>query len=165
MALVVHYFGWRTCMLPLPHRYSVTSVAEPNVHVRLNSAGLEELTSDPPREFGGPGNLWSPETLLIAAVADCFILTFRAAAQIQHLPWTRMRCTAQGIVDRKDGPIRFTEIHLNVLLTIPVASDTEKARRTLEKTESACLIANSLKAQRTLETAVQVEEAEELKTA
>jgi hypothetical protein len=64
-------------MLPLPHRYSVTSVAEPNVHVRLNS----------------------------------------------------------------------------------------KAKRILEKTENTCLIANSLKAQRTLETAVEVEEAQELKTA
>jgi uncharacterized OsmC-like protein len=152
-------------MLPLPHRYSVTSVAEPNVHVRLNSAGLAELTSEPPREFGGPGCFWSPETLLLAAVADCFTLTFRAAAQAHHLPWTRMQCTAQGIVDRKDGPTRFTKIHLSVLLTIPVATDNDRARTILEKTERNCLVANSLKSQRTLETAVEVEADEELKTA
>src|SRR6185436_13165437 len=59
-------------MRPSPHHYSVTSQAAPNLHVRLNSVGLSELSSEPPAEFGGPGNLWSPETLLLAAVADCF---------------------------------------------------------------------------------------------
>ena len=151
-------------MLPLPHRYSATSVAEPNVHVRLTSAGLAELTSEPPREFGGPGSLWSPETLLVAAAADCFTLTFRAAAQAKSLQWTSIRCTANGIVDRKDGVMRFTGIHLNVCLTIRDAIDAERAQSILERTERGCLVANSLNCKRTLETVVEVEVARELKT-
>jgi organic hydroperoxide reductase OsmC/OhrA len=31
-------------------------------------------------QLGGPGGQWSPETLLVAAAAECFILTFRAVA-------------------------------------------------------------------------------------
>jgi hypothetical protein len=33
-----------------------------------------------PREFDGRGNQWSPESLLAAALADCFVLSFRAVA-------------------------------------------------------------------------------------
>jgi organic hydroperoxide reductase OsmC/OhrA len=152
-------------MRPLPHLYSVTSMAVPNAHVRINSLGLSELSSEPPAEFGGPGDLWSPETLMMAAVADCFTLTFRAAAKITNLPWTRLECVAEGTVDRVDGATRFTTIHLRVSLSIPLPGDTERARRLLEKTEKGCLVANSLKAQRTLEYAVEADAAKELKIA
>jgi organic hydroperoxide reductase OsmC/OhrA len=101
-------------MRPLPHLYTVTSLAAPSQHIRLNSHGLNELVSEPPTEFGGPGDLWSPETLLMAAIADCFTLTFRAAAKITNLPWTRLECAADGTVDRIEGVTRFTAVHLRV---------------------------------------------------
>ena len=43
-------------------------------------------------EFGGPGDLWSPETMLAGAVAGCFILTFRAAARASSasIPWRKL---------------------------------------------------------------------------
>jgi organic hydroperoxide reductase OsmC/OhrA len=152
-------------MRPLPHHYSVTSQAAPNLHVRLNSHGLSELSSEPPTEFGGPGDLWSPETLLMAAVADCFTLTFRAAAKTTNLPWTRLECVANGTVDRIEGVTRFTAIHLRVSLSIPNAADTERARRLLEKTEKGCLVANSLKSERTSEYVLEVDVVKELRTA
>ena len=152
-------------MQPLPHFYSVTSIAAPNVQVRLNSPGLSELKSEPPVEFGGPGDLWSPETLLMAAVADCFTLTFRATARITNLPWTSLECAASGTVDRTDGVTRFTAVHLRVALSIPQVADAAKALRLLEKTEKSCLVANSIKAERTLEPVVTIDAAKELKTA
>jgi peroxiredoxin-like protein len=141
-------------------------MAVPDLHVRLHSHGLSELISEPPLEFGGPGSLWSPETLLMGAVADCFALTFRAAANVSNLPWNSLTCDAQGIVDRVEGATRFSAIHLQASLTIPPGADAEKARKVLEKTEKGCLIANSLKCARTLECIVEVASAaEELKTA
>jgi uncharacterized OsmC-like protein len=92
-------------------------------------------------------------------------LTFRAAAQAKHLQWTRLKCIAEGTVDRQDGVMCFTGIHLKVCLTIPAAVDIERAKGILEKTEKGCLVSNSLKCQRELEKVVEVEAAQELKTA
>ena len=68
-------------MQDLPHHYKVAASAAPQGEVNLASNLLDPILSAPPAEYGGPGNRWSPETLLVAAVADCFILSFRAVAR------------------------------------------------------------------------------------
>ena len=68
-------------MKPLPHDYSVSGSAESTGSVRLSGDQLPALESAPPKEFDGPGDKWSPEELFLAAVVDCFILTFRAIAR------------------------------------------------------------------------------------
>jgi organic hydroperoxide reductase OsmC/OhrA len=67
-------------MHPFPHIYKVSAIPVTAGEVTLESTGLESIISQPPAEFGGPGDQWSPETLLAAAVADCFFLSFRAIA-------------------------------------------------------------------------------------
>ena len=44
--------------------------------------------------------LASIPTLLIAAVADCFILTFRAVARASRFEWISLGCTVDGVLDR-----------------------------------------------------------------
>jgi organic hydroperoxide reductase OsmC/OhrA len=132
-------------MKPFPHSYKVTATAEEQSHIELSSSGLRSLTSEAPSEFGGVGGFWSPETMTVAAVADCFVLTFRAIALVSNLRWTKLVCDAEGTLNRSDGVTRFTEIQLNAHLKVPVGTDIEKARRVLEKTEKNCVIGNSLK--------------------
>jgi peroxiredoxin-like protein len=141
-------------MQPLPHYYDVTVSATETGPAELHAQGLDALNSAPPREFGGPGNLWSPETLIVGAVADCFILTFRAVAVVSRLPWTKLTCEARGTVDRVEGTTRFTAVNLRAQIVLPADSDADKARRMLEKAEQACLVGHSLKCNVTLETAV-----------
>jgi peroxiredoxin-like protein len=105
---------------------------------------LSPLESAPPAEFDGPGNLWSPETLLLAAVTDCFILSFRVIAANSSLEWTELQCEAEGVVDRAEGGLRFTEIHLRATLTLPSGQRTDRAQRMLERAEKSCLVSNSL---------------------
>jgi organic hydroperoxide reductase OsmC/OhrA len=145
-------------MQPLPHRYNVTVTSSPTAHIEITSPGLSPFVSAPPPEFDGPGNLWSPETLLVAAAADCLALTFRAIAKMSKLKWTSLVCDASGTLDRADGLTRFTGIHLRVRLEVPDAVDIEKARTILEKTEKACLVGHSLKFQPTLEAEITVDE-------
>ena len=127
-----------------PHYYSVDASAQGDGNVVVSSAGIAPLQTAPPAQFDGPGDLWSPETLLVAAAADCFVLTFRAVARASHLSWDRLRCDAEGRLERTDGITRFTQLTLNAHLAVPAATDLEKARRLLEKTERGCLITNSL---------------------
>lgn len=139
-------------MQALPHHYVVTVTTRDNTSVEIQSPGLQSLPSAPPAEFGGPGNLWSPETLTVAAVADCMVMTFRSIAQLSKLPWTSLACDGKGTVDRVDGVTRFSGIHLHARLVVPAGTDIDKARRLLEKAEKACLVSNSLKCDHTLTT-------------
>ncbi|MDP9065002.1 MAG: OsmC family peroxiredoxin, partial [Pseudomonadota bacterium] len=61
-------------MHPFPHRYTVTASARPGGDVPLSAEGMRIIETAPPKEFDGPGNQWSPEGLLTAAVADCLVL-------------------------------------------------------------------------------------------
>jgi organic hydroperoxide reductase OsmC/OhrA len=132
-------------MKPLPHEYDVTITTEHEGPAEIRSFGLTTLMSAPPAEFGGPGNLWSPETLLVAAVADCFIQTFKAIASISKLGWSAIFCDAKGTVDRAQDGVRFTRVSLHVRLDLASGTQPDSARRVLEKTERGCLISNSLK--------------------
>jgi organic hydroperoxide reductase OsmC/OhrA len=145
-------------MKPLPHRYNVTLTAGEHSFPVITSDRLEPFTSAPPENFDGPGNLWSPETLLVAAVADCFALTFRAIAKASQLRWTKLLCDADGTLDRAEGVTRFTAIDLHVWLVVPAETDAGRARAMLEKTEKNCLVGNSLRFRPTLHLNVSVED-------
>lgn len=149
-------------MHPFPHRYTVSATAEPVGEVPLASPGVPLLATAPPTEFGGPGDRWSPETLLVGAVADCFILTFRALAIASSLPWTSLSCEADGTLDRIDRVTRFTEIHVRARLAIPPEADEAKAMRLLERAEHLCLITNSLSATTHLDASVTVGQEEKV---
>jgi peroxiredoxin-like protein len=127
-----------------PHHYRVSAQGRPQGEVALGSPGLPPLSTAAPSEFGGPGNRWSPETLLVGAVADCFVLSLRAVAQASQLVWTEVACQVEGKLDRVERKTRFTELTLRVELVVPAETDLERAERVVDKAESACLISNSL---------------------
>ena len=143
-------------MQNFPHHYRVTATGAVEGNVTVASADLPSLQTASPPEFDGPHGLWSPETLLTAAVADCFILTFRAVAHASKLEWNQIECKASGVLDRIEGVTRFTEMHIAVKLHLPAGSDAERAQRVVEKSEQACLITNSLNAKIVLEVEVVV---------
>lgn len=139
-----------------PHQYRAKAQAGSFGAVEISSDGLEPLSSMPPLQFGGPGDRWSPETMLVAAVADCYILTFRAIATASRLDWLDLSCAAEGILDRVDHVTRFTRFNLKAHLRVPAGTDEHKARRLLEKAESVCLISSSLTAEKHLDIDLEV---------
>jgi organic hydroperoxide reductase OsmC/OhrA len=140
----------------LPHRYEVETRVAPVGPVRLESESLPPLDTLPPRAFGGPGDHWSPETLLVAAVADCFTLGFRAIAAASRFEWGSLRCRVQGTLDRSEGKTRFTAFRIEARLRIAPGADVARGQRLLEKAEHACLVTNSLSARVELDAAVEV---------
>ncbi|MDZ7645547.1 MAG: OsmC family protein [Woeseiaceae bacterium] len=145
-------------MQDLPHHYAVAAVTRPDDHVQLSSKGLPELYSAPPAEYGGPGDAWSPETLLVAAVADCFVLTFKGIARASKLQWSSVSCNVEGILDRQDNVTQFVSFRIRATLEVPEGTDDARAERLLEKAEKSCLITNSMKAPVHLESGVRVTE-------
>jgi len=143
-------------MQDLPHSYQVSADAKSSGNVVLSASGVADILSAPPAEFGGPGDQWSPESLLVAAVADCFILSFRAIARASRLDWESLTCSVDGTLDAVDRVTQFTDFKVSATLKLPAGSNEEKARRLLEKAEHVCLITNSLKAASHLEATVHV---------
>ncbi|HUL74992.1 MAG TPA: OsmC family protein [Vicinamibacterales bacterium] len=143
-------------MQPFPHFYTVTSDAAPEGEVVLNSPGLPALPTATPAEFDGPGDRWSPESLLVAAVADCFLLTFRGIARASKMPWTSISCEVVGRLERIDRVTKFTDIVVRARLRVPAEASEEQAERILVRAEETCLITRSLTAVTHLETSIEV---------
>jgi peroxiredoxin-like protein len=131
-------------MKPLPHRYEVTIAGGPEGYAMLRSPGVPEVRTAAPIDFDGPGDAWSPEQLLLAAVEACFLLTFRAVAAASRIEFASLAVEGEGVVDRRDGRMRFTEIVLRPRLTLPAGADWVRVRRALEKAEQTCLVSSSL---------------------
>jgi organic hydroperoxide reductase OsmC/OhrA len=144
-------------MHPYPHVYNAAAGGSPEGPVAVTSPGLPEIASAPPPEFDGPGGVWSPETLLCASLADCFVLSFRAIARASGFEWRELACRVEGTLDRADGTARFTTYTTHATLNVPAGSVVEKARRLLEKADRACLISNSLLGERALECEIVVD--------
>ena len=131
-------------MKPLPHHYEIRLEGALTGYATVSAEGLPDLRLASPPEFGGPGDAWSPEQLLLAAVETCFLLTLRVIAEASKVQFTALQVRAEGTVDRTDGVARFTEIVLRPRLTMAPGVDRSRAIRALEKSEKACLIAASL---------------------
>ena len=132
-------------MHPLPHRYTVTALSSAEGVVTLRGEELEDIQSTPPPEFDGPAGNWSPESLFVASIADCFVLSFRAVARASKLEWLELDCRAEGTLDKAAEGMQFTRIDLRVHLRVPAGTDHSRAERLLEKSEKVCLISSSIK--------------------
>lgn len=143
-------------MEAFPHRYEVVARADTEGDVALEGDRLPTLRSASPAEFGGPGDRWSPETLLVAAVADCFALSLRAVASASKLPWISLTCEVAGTLDRVERVTQFTAFEVRARLRVPAGTKEDQALRVLAKAEQVCLVTNSLKAPTHLEAAVEI---------
>lgn len=133
-------------MQAFPHHYTVAANGSGTGDVELKADGLPTLPSASPTPFDGPGDRWSPETLLVAAVGDCLILTFSAVARASSFAWTSIECDVTGTLDRIERTTRFVAFDVRARLHVPHGTDPDRARQVLEKAERSCLISNSLSA-------------------
>lgn len=132
---------------PFPHRYEV-AVDENDLTARDRSA----LLIGPPPQFGGTGERdWSPEELLLGAVAACLKTTFDAYARRQSIVIDTFRARAEGVLEKtREGPA-FTSVTILVELAVRGGEDEVlKAKETLERAEHDCIISRAIKAPVTL---------------
>ncbi len=125
-----------------------------NVHLNWVADRIGELSSPelltqidvatPPQFPKGVEGVWSPEHFFTAAVNSCFMTTFLAVAENSKLEFTDFKCFAEGKLEKQDSKYLMTEIVLRPEVTIMNESDKEKAERILFRSESACLISNSI---------------------
>jgi len=141
-------------MKPYPHTYSVSAHGSVSGTVPVSSPGVADIHTAPPLEFDGPGDVWSPETLLVAAVANCFILTFRGVSRAARFNWEQLDCQVDGLLERVTGVTQFSKFTTRATLTVSAGADHAKAQELMERAEKICLVANSLRGERHLQAQV-----------
>jgi organic hydroperoxide reductase OsmC/OhrA len=140
-----------------PHHYVTSAVGGNEGSVVVSGEGLPDLDTQSPPQFGGPEGVWSPETMLSAAVANCFILSFRAIARASKFEWNSLECSVDGVLERPERTTLFTQFNINAVLHVPAGAREELAQRLLEKSEQICLITASMKSETTLTTDIRVD--------
>lgn len=134
-------------MHPYPHHYRVQAEGAATGSVRVVGELLPTLETFPPPEFDGPSGYWSPESLLLAAIADCYVLSFRAVARASKLEWQSLSVQVEGVLDRVEGVTRFVAFTLSPRLFVCSPDAEHLARTVLDKAKRVCLITNSLTAE------------------
>jgi organic hydroperoxide reductase OsmC/OhrA len=143
-------------MQPFPHVYRATATAEEVGEVRVESPGLPAIATALPREFGGTGAKWSPEALLAAAIADCFVLTFRGIARVTATPWRSIVCDVDATLERVERQTRFTRVMIAAHVRVAESGVIPAITEVLQRAEATCLVTNSLDAEIALDIHVEV---------
>ncbi len=112
----------------------------------------------PPEFPKGIAGIWSPEHLFTAAVSSCLMTTFLAIAENSKLEFEQFSCHSKGILQQVDGKFMMSEVILMPTVIITDEKYREKAERVLIKSESACLISNSIKSQITMIPNIQIKQ-------
>ena len=127
--------------------------------------GFAKSTSAPhaihfsaPPAFGGMEGRWTPEDLLLCALASCYTTTFRTVAESSKFAYTDLQVEVEGYVKRADVGYHFSEISIRVNLMIAHEAEREKALKLLHKAQELCLIARALSVEQKFEPTVRFSE-------
>jgi organic hydroperoxide reductase OsmC/OhrA len=126
-------------------RFTVGASPLPRGRVRVTAEGKAPLEAAIPAEFrGGTPGMWTPEDLLVAAVASCYVITFESVAAHRDLVYRGLRVDGIGHVTRRaEGRTGFVVIELLVELTVDPDS-VEQAERVARAAKQRCLVGHAL---------------------
>ncbi len=115
-----------------------------------------------PPQFGGFEGRWSPEDLLLGAVAGCYTTTFRALAEYSKFEYTDLEVETLGVVRKAESGYMFDGIIVRPKVTITSEEEHSRATRLLDKAKRLCLVSRALSVPITYEPTVHVMAREEL---
>jgi len=97
-----------------------------------------------PPQFGGLEGRWTPEDLLLSALAACFTTTFRALAEHSNFAYTDLAVQVEGAVRKAGSGYMFERMTLRPRLTLLREEEHQRADALLEKAKRLCLISRAL---------------------
>jgi organic hydroperoxide reductase OsmC/OhrA len=107
-------------------------------------------------ELGGLQGRWTPEQLLLCALAGCFTTTFHDLARAAKFEYTDLEVEIEGSVRRsRTAGCNFTGILIRPRLTVPSDEQRETGLTLLRRTKSVCMISRAITVPQTLEPAVE----------
>ena len=126
-------------------------------------AGLAKCESSPntihfadAAELGGLQSCWTPEQLLLCALAGSFTAAFHDVARGEKFEYTDLEVEVEGVVRRsRTAAGDFQEVHLSPILTVATNEQRETGLSLLRKAVAQSRIARALAAPLTLNFSVE----------
>ncbi|WP_309708448.1 OsmC family protein [Pseudolysinimonas sp.] len=110
----------------------------------VSVAGKPDILGSAARVFHGDVDRWNPEEMLIAALAQCHLLSYLYVAVANGIVVESYRDEAEGtLVTMPDGGGRFRDVTLRPTVTIS-AGDPAVAERIHADAHRLCFIASSV---------------------
>ena len=107
-------------------------------------------------ELGGLQGRWTPEQLLLCALAGSFTTTFHEVARGAKFDFTDLEVEIEGCVRRnRTAGCNFTEILIRPRLTVHSEEEYEIGLTLLRKAKAACMISRAVGVPQTLEPSVE----------
>src|SRR5271169_6128055 len=96
--------------------------------------GIESsIAFSAPPEFKGHAGNWTPEHLLVAAVASCYVSTFSGMAFNSNFEFFSLELETEGVLAEDRTGWRFREVVIRPRLTIARAEQKGLGSRLLHK--------------------------------
>ncbi|CAM3335393.1 OsmC family protein [Tsukamurella hominis] len=112
---------------------------------RLSSAAAASIAASADPHFRGDPALWNPEQLLVAAAANCHMLSYLALCAVRGVVVVDYVDAAVGtMVETPGAGGRFTSIDLRPRVVLAPGADAELARALHHDAGEQCYIAASL---------------------
>jgi len=96
------------------------------------------------RTFHGDAERWNPEEMLVAALAQCHMLSYLHTAVRAGVIVTAYTDDAEGTMTQEGMGGRFTEVVLRPVVTVAEASMADRAREAHAEAYENCFIASSV---------------------
>ena len=109
-----------------------------------------------PPAFGGLEGRWTPEDLLLGAVASCYTTTVRALAEHAHVKYADLAVEVEGTIAKTDTGFAFSEVVILPKITVTEDNEQPIALRLLRKAADLCLVSRALSVKQTLDPRVEV---------
>ncbi len=140
---------------PFPHRYETTLTWKSGELSELGSGDRVVIPGGPPSQFDGSDDTrWSPEHLVLAALSQCFMLTWIALNKRSQIPLKGWESKGESVLEKTKEGLVFTSFKVTVTMKTDAAR-VEEARKLMDTAKRFCIIANALKTPASLEAVVE----------
>jgi organic hydroperoxide reductase OsmC/OhrA len=139
------------------HRFRVVAWwASGRTGLAKSSSAPNAIHFTSPPAFGGLDGRWTPEDLLLCAVASCYTTTFRALAENSKFEYTDLQVEVESAIGKGDAGYSFGEVLIRANLMVPQEEDEARALKLLHKAKLLCLVSRALSVEQRFEPHVQV---------
>ena len=112
--------------------------------VAVRAEGKPELAGSADVPFRGSADRWNPEELLLAALAQCHLLSYLHSAVRHGIVVVDYADSASGVMEQVGDGGRFTSVTLHPRVTITDPGQVELAQRIHVEASANCFIAASV---------------------
>ena len=137
------------------HRFRVVAWwASGRTGLAKSSSAPNAIHFTSPPAFGGLEGRWTPEDLLLGAVASCYTTTFRTLAEYSKFEYADLQVEVEAVISKAETGYGFGEVVIRANLVVPQEAEQARAIKLLHKAQGLCLVSRALAIKQTFEPVV-----------